>query len=231
MRTVKIMSASLVAVMLAATGVALASSQFQQTAKVTLSATKPNASSGIKAFISSSDPGAPFAQPQGLKTLTLIFPIGTKFNFRSKALVQCKASDTEIKATSGSACPSKSRLGAGNATANGAPVLPNLPESVTAFAGNNEVILLLLPKVVGGTTLVLHGKVSANRMATEVPVLQQGPINIVLTELKLAVKAIGKGSTMFIRAGKCTKKKFVVKSSFVYQTGAKLTLTSSSRCS
>lgn len=230
MRTLKITVLGLVSAMVATSGLALASSQFKQTAVVTLTATKPGASSGIRAAISSSDPGAPLAQPQGLKTLTLTFPAKTRFNFKSKALKRCLASDTEIKATSGSACPSKSRLGSGSALANGAPVLPQIPESVTAFAANNEVLLLLAPTAPGGTTLVLHGKVSGNRMTTEVPVLKQGPVNIVLTELKLAVKAIGKGPTAFIRAGKCVKKRFVVTSSFLYQTGEKLTLTSSSKC-
>jgi hypothetical protein len=165
-----------------------------------------------------------------LKVLTLTFPSKTRFNFKSKALKRCRASEDEIKATTGAACPAKSRLGSGSAIANGAPVLPSIPESVTAFAGANEVILFLAPTHPGGVALVLHGKVSGNRMTTEVPVLKQGPVNIVLTELKLAIKAIGKGSTTFIKAGKCVKRKFVVRSSFLYQTGEKLTLTSSSKC-
>jgi hypothetical protein len=231
MRTLKITAIGLAILMLATTGLALASAQFKQTAKVTLTATKANASSGVKAVIFSEDPGAPFAQPQGLKVLKVTFPAKTKFNFKSKALKQCKASEAEIKATTGTACPAKSRLGSGGANANGAPVLPSIPESVTAFAGNDEVILFLAPKAPGGVALVLHAKVSANRLTVEVPVLKQGPVNIVLTELTLSIKAIGKGPTTFIKAGKCVKKKFVVTSSFLYQTGEKLTLTSSSKCS
>jgi hypothetical protein len=227
----KITALGLAVTMLATTGLALASAQFKQTANVTLTATKPSASSGVKAVIFSSDPGAPFAQPQGLKVLRVTFPAKTKFNFKSKALKQCKASEAEIKATTGAACPPKSKLGSGSANANGAPVLPAIPESVTAFAGNNEVILFLAPRAPGGVALVLHAKVSANRMTVEVPVLKQGPVNIVLTELKLSIKTVGKGKTTFIKAGRCVRKKFVVTSSFLYQTGEKLTLTSSSKCS
>jgi hypothetical protein len=229
MRTVKITTAALAAAMLATTGIAVGSAQFKQTAKVTLTATKPNASSGIKAVIFSSDPGAEFAKPQALKVLTVTFPANTRFNFKSKALAQCNASDVEIKATGGAVCPAKSRLGSGAATANGAPVLPAIPETVTAFAGKGEVLLLLVPKVAGSTS-VLHGKVAGNRLTVELPVLAVGPVSIVLTELQLAVKAIGKGSTTFLRAGKCTKKRFVVKSNFLYQNGSKLTLSSSSKC-
>jgi hypothetical protein len=230
MRTLKITALCLVAALLATTGIALASSQFKQTANVTLTATKPNASSGLRAIVFSSDPGAPFAQPQGLKVLKVTFPAKTRFNFRSKAIAQCKASEAEIKATSGAACPTKSKLGAGSAVANGAPVLPTIPEAVTAFAGANEVILFLAPKAPGGVALVLHVKVSGNRLSVEVPVLKQGPVNIVLTELRLSIRTIGKGKTAFIRAGKCVKKRFVVRSGFLYQTGDTLTLTSSSKC-
>ncbi|HEY7890598.1 MAG TPA: hypothetical protein VIC05_00150 [Solirubrobacteraceae bacterium] len=231
MRTLKITALGLAIAMLAMTGIALASAQFKQTAKVTLTATKPNQSSGVKAVILSEDPGAPFAQPQGLKVLKLTFPVKTKFNFHSKALAQCKASEPEIKATKGAACPVKSKLGTGSANANGAPVLPAIPEAVAAFAGNNEVILYLEHKALGGVDLILHAKVSSNKLTVEVPELKQGPVNIVLTELKLTIKAIGKGTNTFIKAGKCIKKRFVVTSSFLYQTGANSTLTSSSRCS
>ncbi len=230
MTRLKLTAAVLAAAMLAMAGMALASPQFKQSAKVTLTATKPNVSSGVKATIASSDPGAPNAQPKGLKVLTLTFPVNTRFNFKSKALKQCKATDTEIQATGGAVCPSKSKLGTGTALANGAPVIPKIPESVAAFAGNNQVLLMLSPQGGAGSRLVLHGKVSANRMTTEVPVQTLGPVNIVITELRLSIKTIGKGSTAFIRAGKCVKKKFVVKSSFLYQTGAKLTISSSSSC-
>jgi hypothetical protein len=230
MRLIKITAAGLAAALLATTGVALASAQFKQTAKVALTATKPNASSGIRAVISSSDPGAPFGKPLALKTLKLTFPANTRFNFKSKALAQCKASEAEIKATKGAACPAKSRVGTGGAAIDGAPVFASAPESVTAFAGKNEVLLLLVPTGPAGSTLVLHARVSSNRLSAEVPLLAVGPVTFVLTELKLTVKATGKGSSAFIRAGKCAKKKFVVTSSFAYYTGEKLTLSSSSKC-
>jgi len=234
MRSLKLMAVGLAAAMLATTalaGFALASAQFKQTAKVTLTTKKAGASTGFKASLQSSDPGAPLEKPQALKTLKITFPVKTSFNFKSKALTICKANDTEIKATGGSVCPSKSKLGEGSSTANGAPALPKVNENVTAFAGSNQIILLLAPKVAGaGATLVLHGKISKNTMTTEVPAITVGGLTIVITGLQLNVKSVGSGKTTWAKAGKCVKKKFTVLSSFTYQTGEKLTIRSTSGC-
>lgn len=229
MRRLKFTAALLATGMLSIAGIAYASAQFTQTANVTLTATKAGKPTGLKAALLSSDPGA--VQPQGLKTLTIALPTGTKFNFKSSAIKQCKASDVEIKATLGSACPAKSRIGTGTATANGAPVIPVIPENAKAYAGKNQIIFLLTPAASSGQILVLHGKVTANRVTTEVPVLNAGGLNVVITSLNLTVKTIGAGKNAFITAGKCTGGKFTVKSSFVYQTGATLTIASSSKCS
>lgn len=236
MKWLKLTAAALAATMLAAAGLAalaLASAQFKQTAKVTLTAKKAGASTGFKANIQASDPGAPLGKPQALKTLTITFPSNTKFNFNSKALKQCKANDTEIKATGGSVCPSKSKVGSGESTLNGAPIFPKISESVVAFAGKGEILLMFAPKVLGGpgATLVLHAKVSGNKLTTEVPVIAApGGLTIVITGLELSVKSVGSGKTTWAKAGKCVKGKFTVKSTFLYQTGEKLTLSSSSSC-
>jgi hypothetical protein len=229
MRKLKFTAALLAIGMLGVTGLAYASAQFTQTANVTLTATKAGKPTGLKAALLSADPGA--IQPQGLKTLTITLPTGTKFNFKSSAIKQCKASDVEIKATLGSACTAKSKIGSGTAVANGAPVIPMIPENVKAYAGKSQIIFLLTPAAASGQVLVLHGKVAANKVTTEVPVLSAGGLNVVITSLNLTVKTVGGGKQAFITAGKCTGGKFAVKSSFVYQTGAPLTIASSSKCS
>ena len=235
MMRLRLTAAALAAAMLtvaALAGLALASAQFKQVAKVTLTAKKEGASTGFNASLSSSDPGAPLEKPQALSKLVIAFPAKTSFNFKTKALTLCKANDTEIKATGGSVCPSKSKLGEGSSTANGAPVFPKVNESVTAFAGNNQIILLLAPKVVGGpgATLVLHGKISKNKMTTEVPPITVGGLTIVITGLQLKVKAVGAGKTTWAKAGKCVKKKFTVLSSFTYSTGEALTIIPTPGC-
>jgi hypothetical protein len=231
MRRSKITAAVLAAAMLLSVSIALASSQFKQTANVTLTATKAGKTTGFKVSLLSSDPGEPGGKPQALKTLTIVFPAKTKFNFKSNAIAQCKASDTEIKATGGAACPAKSRIGSGSASANGAPVFPAIPENATAYAGANNIVFLLSPKGPAGSVIVLRGAVSANKVTTEVPPIVVGGLTIVITELKLAVNKIGGGKQAFVTSGKCTGGKFKVSSKFLYQTGATLTLASSSKCS
>ncbi|HYB24636.1 MAG TPA: hypothetical protein VED41_12610 [Solirubrobacteraceae bacterium] len=229
MRTLKL-TAALAALALAATGIAYASPLFKQISVITLTATKEGKPTGLKASLESSDAGA--VQPQGLKTLTITLPTHTKFNFKSKAIKLCTAPEVEIKATLGKACPAKSEIGTGTAVANGAPVLPMIPEDAVAYAGKNQIVFLLTPATpAGGQVLVLYGKVVANKVTTSVPVITAGGLNIVITALNLTVKTIGSGSNAFITAGKCTAGKFVVKSGFLYQTGATLTLSSSSKCS
>ncbi len=217
--------------MLAVAAVAVASSQFSQTSNVTLTATKAGKTTGFKAAIKSSDPGEPGGKPQALKTLTLTLPSATKFNFKTKAITPCTASDTEIKGTGGAVCPAKSKIGSGSAEANGAPALPLIPENATAFAGKSDLIFLLAPKGPAGSVLVLHGAVSKNKVTVAVPQISAGGLTIVITGLNLTVNKIGGGKTAFITAGKCSGGKFTVKSGFVYYSGAPVNLTSSSKCS
>ncbi|HEY7961819.1 MAG TPA: hypothetical protein VID29_07860 [Solirubrobacteraceae bacterium] len=231
MRRFQITAALMAVGLLAIGSIAFASAQFTQSANITLTATKAGKSTGFKANLQSSDPGAPNAQPQGLKTLTITFPKKTKFNFKSNAIAQCKAGETEIKATGGAVCPSKSKIGTGTANANGAPVIPSIPERATAYAGKNEIIFLLAPTGPAGSVLVLFGKVSGNRVTTGVPAITLGPVNVVITALQLTINKIGGGKQAFVTAGNCTSGKFKVKSEFLYQTGAQLTLSSSSKCS
>jgi hypothetical protein len=214
--------------LLSVAGAAVASSQFTQSANVKLTATKAGSTTGFKVAIKSSDPGEPGGKPRALKTLTITLPSATKFNFKSKSLKLCTASETEIKGTGGAACPSKSRLGAGGAEANGFPAIALLQLNATAYAGNGNIIIVLRGS--SGLVLVLHGVVSANRVTTSLPPLALAGVPLVVTGLTLNVSKIGSGKNAFITAGKCTGGKFKVKSSFVYQTGTPLTLSSSSSC-
>ena len=228
MRRIGLTLVLLAATALTAATVAYASAQFTQTSNITLTAKKAGKPTGFKASLLSADPGA--IQPQGLKTLTITFPVKTKFNFKSNAIAVCKAGDTEIVATLGSACKAKSLIGSGTAVANGAPVIPAIPEKAKAYAGKNEILFLLTPAGSAGQTLVLHGKVSGNKVTTQVPVINAGGLNVVISALDLTVKTIGHGKNAFVTAGKCVGGKFAVKSAFVYQTGAAMTITSSSSC-
>lgn len=211
-------------------GVALASSQFKQTAKITLTATKAGTSTGFKAHIASEDPGGPNGQPQALKTLTVTFPKNTKFNFLSKAIKQCKATPAELVGTKGAVCPSKSRIGTGTAITNGAPIYPKIPENATVYVGKGKLLFLLVPTTAVGETLPLEGRVSANKLTTTVPSLVKSGLTFVITELSLSVKTLGSGKQAFVTAGQCKKQKFTVKSDFAYYTGSPVSRSSSSKC-
>jgi len=228
MRPLKLTAATCLAALIATGGIAYASSQFKQTSNIVLTAKKAGRPTGLKASLNAVDPGA--VQPQGLKTLKITLPAGTKFNFASPSIKQCKAGDTELVATKGAACAAKSKIGSGEALANGAPVIPAIPETATAYAGKREIIFVLVPKGPAGQVLVLHGKVSKNVVTTQVPVISAGGLNVVITALNLTVKTIGSASHAFITAGRCAKGAFPVKSQFTYQTGESLTISSSSKC-
>lgn len=229
-KLLKITGIAIAVGLLAGASIAWASSQFKQTSNIKLTATKAGATSGFKASLASSDPGAPNEQPQALKKLTVTFPKNTKFNFKSTAVKQCAASATELVATKGAACPGKSKIGTGSANANGAPVYPKIPEGATVYVGKGKLLFVLLPTTAVGAPIVLEGSVSANRLTTPVPALESGGLKIVITELTLNVKSAGSGKQAFVTAGKCEKSKFTVKSSFVYYTGSPVSLTSSSKC-
>lgn len=232
MRKVWFMVGAALTLALGAVGVAFASSQFTQSSNITLTATKAGKPTGFLASIESSDPGAPNGQPQGLKTLTVTFPKNTRFNFKSNAVKQCRATDTELRATGGAACPKKSLIGKGTAIANGAPVLPTIPEKAVAYVGaSKEIRFLLTPSGQVGQTLVLPGKVNGNVLTTNVPAITSGGLKIVITALALKINTVGSGKNAFVTAGVCSSKKFVVSSKFLYETGASLTIKSSSKCS
>jgi hypothetical protein len=230
MRKVWLMIPAALVLALGAVGVAVASSQFKQTSKIVLTATKPGKTTGFNVNIESSDPGAPNGQPQALKTLTVTFPKNTKFNFKSSAIKQCTATDTELRATGGSVCAKKSLIGSGSAVANGAPVFPTIPEKAVAYIGSKEIRFLLTPAGPVGQTLVLHGKVKGNVITTNVPAITSGGLKIVITALSLKIKAAGSGKTAFVTSGACSSKKFTVSAKFLYETGSSLTLASSSKC-
>ena len=67
-------------------------------------------------------------------------------------------------------------------------MIPVIPENVVAYAGSSQILFLLSPKGPAGQVLVLHGKVSSNKVTTNVPVLNAGGLNVVITTLELTVK-------------------------------------------
>jgi RND superfamily putative drug exporter len=154
----------------------------------------------------SSDPGRA-CSPRDLTTLTITFPTAkTKFNFKSRAIKQCKASDIEIKATLGSACSAKSQIGSGHRCRQRRTRDTRDPGERRGVRGQGPDHLpaharRLLRTGAGPA----RQAVSANKVTTpEVPVINAGGLNVVITALNLTVKTIGHGSNAFVTAGKCS---------------------------
>jgi hypothetical protein len=116
---------------------------------------KPKTSVGIFADLSSSNPSNPKnGQTDALRELDLDLPTRTKVDPSAAAV--CRASDTELEQEGPEACPDKSRIGTGFATAkfptatapNGSP-LPDPQIDVVAFNARGGLLLHLQPTIGG----------------------------------------------------------------------------------
>ena len=114
---------------------------------------KPKRSTGIAVDLSSSNPSNPKnGQTDALRELDLDLPNKSKVD--PTAVPYCKASDTELEQEGPSACPSKTSIGTGHATAkfpsatapNGQP-LPDPQIDVKVFNRKGGLLLHLQPKI------------------------------------------------------------------------------------
>ncbi len=214
---------------LALAGVAVATSQFKQVANITFTADKAGQSTGIKADVHSTDPGALGQKPKAATQLVVTFPAGTKFNFGK--VHPCTLSDKQLTQTNSTGCPASSKVGSGTAVANVKPTpLGLINAKVTAFARNSKTVILWVTSKVA-TPQVIILSVSGTSFSIPVPVQKLGSVPIVLTSLKLNIPASGSGRSALITAGKCVAKQFVVKTRFTYVDHTSLDVTSTSACS
>jgi hypothetical protein len=225
---------AVVAVALPAT--ALASAQFVQTAKVELTSSTANQSTGISAELHSEDPGNPGGKPKALAKLTLKLPAGTRVD--KKGVVECNLPNAQVLA---GRCPDASELGTGTAKANGFPLIPTTTEDIKTYATKGGVMFALTDNVqdpAPAQTLVLRAKISSRGVLTAtVPAL---PLPIpgqfaVLTDFNVDVKKASrkvKGKTrVFIRTPKkCKKKGWTTTTSFRYSDGTKETKKTKQSC-
>src|SRR3954468_2598918 len=94
---------------LAAGSAAYASSQFTSTFELAYLPSKTASSGGMETFMTWSDPGEMGGKPKRIIRIQFHFNPGTKIDTR--ALRQCKASDTDVRILGARACPKASRLG------------------------------------------------------------------------------------------------------------------------
>lgn len=224
----KYLAGALVAVLaLAVTAVAVASDQFTQSAKVTLTKSKTGKSVGVKAALRATDPGEPGGKPKAASRIVIKLPRGTRIDKR--AVAKCNLDDEAVVEGK---CPRKSLIGRGKAKANVAPLIPETVEDVKAYASRQGLVLLLTDNEADpapGQTIVLRARASKRGVIkVNVPELQPLPgVFAVLTDFTLKTKPKGKGKgkrrkNFITSPRKCNKRKgWVTTVVFTYADGSK----------
>jgi hypothetical protein len=169
---------------LASAGVALASPQFSSTFDLTYSPTRPAASGGVSIFMTWSDPGEPGGKPKRLTRIQFHFNPGTKIDTR--ALAQCKASDTDVRIEGVHACPKASRLGFATSTLT-TGVTPPAQTQITFFNAPKQIIVLV--RVEGRNLAVYRDDVRGRVVTVNLGL----PSGLSLLELRATIKPHVKG--------------------------------------
>lgn len=216
---------------LAPAGVALAA--FHQTATTRLTAVRSGTSTGIAAYVHAADPTALGLKPRSVRRLVITFPAGTRFNFGTPLVTDCRYTDKQLRTEFGPACPRSSLIGTGVGYANAAPMLMTpLKESVNLYVtGPSTAILFVLPDLPAYEPQIMHLRVSGSTLTLLVPqVVWAKLIHVVVASLRLDVPALGSGSDALITSGRCVDGSFGVLQHFVYADPGTVDIRSSSAC-
>jgi hypothetical protein len=163
---------------------AYASTQFASTFQMTYLPAKPAASGGIQTVMTWSDPGEPGDKPKRLTRIQFHFHPGTKIDTR--ALEQCKASDTDVRIQGARACPKASRLGFATSRVKTAVTPPDQTQ-ITFLNAPRQIIVLVR---VEGRTLAVYRDDIRGRVVT----VNLGlPSGLSLLELRATIKPHVKG--------------------------------------
>ncbi len=240
-------------------GISLATSSFQQVAKVAVTdhhagAARAGASVGLSVKLVSTDAAALGFKPKAAQRVVMAFPGGTRFNLHSSVPRVCRLSDRQIQKSFGPMCPDASQVGTGTALINtnpaGVPLkwikppmvaMARAKAHVYVHSGRSIIIVLYVNArdYPGVNPIILHGHASANRLTLDVPrrflgrqiKTQKFPgVTAVIVSLKLTVPPTGSGANALIRAGRCTGRRFVVTTHFTYFDHSRLAVPSTSRC-
>jgi hypothetical protein len=163
---------------------AYASSQFTSTFELSYLPSKPAASGGIETFMTWSDPGESGGKPKRITRIQFHFHPGTKIDTR--ALKQCRASDTDVRIQGARACPKASRLGFATSRVT-TGVTPPDQTQITFFNAPRQIIVLVR---VEGRTLAVYRDDIKGRVVT---VNLDLPSGLSLLELRATIKPHVKG--------------------------------------
>jgi hypothetical protein len=163
---------------------AYASPQFTSTFELAYLPSKPSASGGIETVMTWSDPGESGGKPKRITRIQFHFHPGTKIDTR--ALKQCRASDTDVRIQGARACPKASRLGFATSRVT-TGVTPPDQTQITFFNAPRQIIVLVR---VEGRTLAVYRDDIKGRVVT---VNLDLPSGLSLLELRATIKPHVKG--------------------------------------
>jgi hypothetical protein len=196
------------------------------------------------------------AKPSPLTKTVMRFNKGGQYNARY--LPKCDAD--ELRSQGPSACPSRSRIGSGTATADARPVLANVNAKITIFNGGrskgvDRVILYAVPDISSPITLV--GTLKNKRKGhydylltfnvPPIPTLPGQPnASVTSVETKTFRRTVKRKRVRIRRHGRvsrrtirvpliaaprhCKRKKWYAEGTFTYQSGQSIKKTISARC-
>ncbi len=197
---------------------------FTQHSNIGFTTTKAGHSTGIKADVFSTvTTGEQYRQA---KRLVVTFPTGTKWNFG--VVKACSLSDAQWAA--GKSCPG-SKIGRGSARVYVAGNYVNA--SVAAYvAGAGRMVIVATASLGPGLTqrFILHEQVIGTKLIVPIPTKKLNGLDVFLVKLTLNVPPRGVGKHALITSGKCTARKFVIKSHFEYSSGPPIDLVGGSPC-
>jgi hypothetical protein len=145
---------------------------------------KPAASGGIETFMTWSDPGEPGGKPKRITRIQFHFHPGTKIDTR--ALRQCKASNTDVRIQGARACPKASRLGFATSKVTTGVTRPDQTQ-ITFLNAPRQIIVLV---AVESRTLAVYRDDIKGRVVT---VNLDLPSGLSLLELRATIKPHVKG--------------------------------------
>lgn len=236
--------ASLFAVATVAQGNSVTSPMGQiQTLKTTHSPNKAGKGTNLSVTLSIDCPGkqcqappAPVGKASPVTRTVVHLPKGSKFGY--KAFPKCNPAKLQARGTAG--CPKKSKVGSGNLTADGRPVVETpVQGSVTSFngtysGGKPRYLLYVIPEL--SSPIVLVGTLRGTTLTIPVPLIPTLPGQPNATLTKFFVKTggkikKGKKTINYITAPKkCPSGGWPYKFDFTYENGETLSPTDSAPC-
>lgn len=196
-----------------ATSVALAA--VQQTYSQRFTVKHPGKSSGMTFSATARDSAG--GTPTAAKTVTLMFPTGTKID--TGVVPRC------VKPT---ACPAKTKIGSGQATAVFSTLANKL--AVTAYNRAGGMVLSITNPL--GAPVILKPTIVGRKLTLTIPSLSFNGTPIIVSALSLNISKLGTTKKPYVKTPTSCPKSGAWKFSarFVYVDGTTTTLSSASSC-